>query len=64
MCLLFLSIIFLLDSAIVKAIRSMDKSHIYDISGLSDEQVVSLVRQIVSSHPGCGAVRIIKAKAN
>lgn len=42
----------------------MDKSHIYDISGLSDEQVVSLVRQIVSNHPGCGAVRIIKAKAN
>lgn len=42
----------------------MDKSHIYDISKLTDDETITLIKQIVNDHPGCGATRILKASPN
>ena len=42
----------------------MNIDHIFDVSQLSEQQIVELLKKIVASYPGCGAVRIIKAKAN
>ena len=42
----------------------MNKSNIYLINGMSDDEIVNLLKHIVEQHPGCGAMRVIKAKAN
>ena len=31
---------------------------------MSDDEIVNLLKHIVEQHPGCGAMRVIKAKAN
>ena len=42
----------------------MDKSHIYDISKMTDDEIIAVVKNIVNTHPRCGAMRIIKALPN
>ena len=42
----------------------MDKSHIYSIDGMADEQIIKTLQHIIANHSGCGAMRVIKAKAN
>ena len=42
----------------------MNKSNIYDINGMDNAQIIGIIKQIVDTHSGCGALRVIKAKAN